>query len=392
MIAVVGGGPAGRFCAMELVKRGFEVEVYEKDKIGGTCLNYGCTYLLALREVADVIENINSIKGSKTVLEDIISFKELQEKISSIHNKIRNVLTNEMIEKGIKIHFKEFSDADLQNNDYSHVVYATGRNYPTEYEGIKCLTHNDIPNLKELPEKILIIGGGVVAAELASIFSTFGSDVTVYVRSKFLKMIEDSDVRNYINKIINFKITNDKDVLNELLHDDEYTKILAIGGAPKYNNNDVDEYLRLKNDSNNIKKYVCGDAVKGGFTPIARREGKVVAENIYRELNNKPLIKMNYNLIPYSIRMSLNISAVGKQTNDHKTIPNSAGKGTYYRVLNHVGINRIYYENGKVVGCVTMTPATETVSYFAQYLKGIDVYKDFVEIHPSTDPFYKLLL
>uniref|UniRef100_UPI00068B590F hypothetical protein n=1 Tax=Methanotorris igneus TaxID=2189 RepID=UPI00068B590F len=75
---------------MELAKKGFDVELYEKDKIGGTCLNYGCTYITGLREMADIIENINTLKNEKIKLEDIISFKELQKKISWWKDKISN--------------------------------------------------------------------------------------------------------------------------------------------------------------------------------------------------------------------------------------------------------------------------------------------------------------
>ncbi|AEH06966.1 FAD-dependent oxidoreductase [Methanothermococcus okinawensis] len=429
-IAVVGCGPAGKSCAIELAKKGFDVDIYEKNKVGGTCLNYGCTYINGLREMADIINNLNLIKNNnydknkKIVLEDIISFKELQRKISDIQNKIRLKLENSVTElPNINIYYKEFKDR--YENNYDYVVYATGKTYTSEYNGIKCLGYYDIVNLEELPDKILIIGGGTVAAEYASLFSNFGSEVVVYVRSKFLKMIEDKDIREYIYKFIDFRITNNNSELTKLLNDEDYTKILAIGGKPKF---ETDDYMRIitnknnnngKNDKNKIDNdgnksnnknnnknknfnektneiekniYACGDCVagKGGITPIARMEGRVVAENIYNELNNKPLIKPKYELIPHTIRMDLNISYVGKQTNNYKIIPNSVGKGDFFRVSNHIGINKIYYENNRVVGAISMSPSMEIMPYFAQYLKGIDIYKDFVEIHPSTDPFYSI--
>ncbi|WP_292461123.1 FAD-dependent oxidoreductase [Methanothermococcus sp.] len=409
-IAVVGCGPAGKSCAIELAKKGFDVDIYEKNKVGGTCLNYGCTYINGLREMADIINNLNLIKNNgdnknsnnenknnnknkKIVLEDIISFKELQRKISDIQNKIRMKLEGEVKElANINIYYKEFKEEYI--NDYDYVVYANGKVYTSKYNGIKCLGYYDIVNLEEFPEKILIIGGGTVAAEYASVFSNFGSEVVVYVRSKFLKMIEDKDIRQYIYKFIDFRITNDGNELNRLLNDDSYTKILAVGGKPRF---ETDEYMRVinkENKTNKIEKniYACGDCVagKGGITPIARMEGRVVAENIYNELNNKPLIKPKYDFIPHTIRMDLNISYVGKQTDNYKIIPNSVGKGDFFRVSNNIGINKIYYENNKIVGAISMSPSMEIMPYFAQYLKGIDIYKDFVEIHPSTDPFYKV--
>jgi dihydrolipoamide dehydrogenase len=384
-ISVVGAGPAGRTASMFLAKNGFDVDLFERNKIGGTCLNYGCTYITGLREMADIINNLSILKGKKVHLEEIISFKELQEKINKIQDRIRNKLENETKSLGVNIKYREFKEKYEDNYDY--VVYATGRSYPTTYNGYDdVLTHKDIPNLRELPENILIIGGGTVGTEYASIFSDYGCNVVLYTRSKILKEIKDKDIRDYlIRKVINFKIINDKEELEKLLKDESYTKILAIGGKGVF---ETDEYLRVMNKE---RTYACGDCVinKGGNTPISRMEGRVVAQNIYNEINNKPLIKPNYDLIPKTIRLSLTISYVGKQTDEYKTIRSCVGRGNFFKVLSGVGINKIYYENGKIVGAIIMTPCAEVLPYFTQLIRGIDVYNDFMEVHPSTDIFYK---
>ncbi|ADC69728.1 FAD-dependent pyridine nucleotide-disulphide oxidoreductase [Methanocaldococcus sp. FS406-22] len=383
-IAVVGGGPAGRTSAMYLAKNGFDVDLFERDKIGGTCLNYGCTYITGLREMADIVNNLSILNGKKVHLEKIISFKELQEKINKIQNRIRNKLEEETKNLGVNIKYRVFKEKDRENYDY--IVYATGRNYPTSYNGYEVLTHKDIPNLRELPEDILIIGGGTVGVEYASIFSDFGCNVVLYTRSKILKEIKDEEIRDYLmKKVINFKITNDEEELKKLLKNEDYTKILAIGGKGRF---ETDEYLRVLNEE---KVYACGDCVinKGGNTPISRMEGRVVAQNIYNEINNNSLIKPNYELIPKTIRLSLTISYVGKQTNEYKIIRSCVGKGNFFKVLHGVGINKIYYEDGKIVGAIIMTPCAEILPYFTQLIKGIDVYNNFMEVHPSTDIFYK---
>ncbi|XRP96487.1 NAD(P)/FAD-dependent oxidoreductase [Methanocaldococcus sp. 16A] len=383
-IAVVGAGPAGRTSAMFLAKNGFDVDLFEKDKIGGTCLNYGCTYITGLREMGDILNNLSILKGKKVYLEEIISFKELQERINKIQDKIRNKLENETKNSGVSIKYKEFKEKYEENYDY--VVYATGRNYPTSYNGYEVLTHKDIPNLRELPENILIIGGGTVATEYASIFSDFGCNVVLYARSKILKDIRDEEIRDYLmKKVINFKIINDKEELEKLLKNENYTKILAIGGKGIF---ETDDYLRVINKK---KTYACGDCLinGGGNTPISRMEGRVVAQNIINEINNRPLIKPNYELIPKTIRLSLTISYVGKQTNEYKTIRSCVGKGNFFKVLSGIGLNKIYYENGKIVGAIIMTPCAEILPYFTQLIRGIDIYNDFMEVHPSTDIFYK---
>lgn len=146
--------------------------------------------------------------------------------------------------------------------NYDYVIYANGQNYAKNYLGVECAIHSELPYLKKLPRKILIIGAGTVAAEYASIFSTFGSEVTVYVRSKFLKKIEDDEIRDYIiNDLSNFKITHSEEELKKMLYDDEYFNILAIGGTPRYTTN---EYFQVDGKS---KVYACGDSVRGGIYP-----------------------------------------------------------------------------------------------------------------------------
>ncbi|ACX73165.1 FAD-dependent pyridine nucleotide-disulphide oxidoreductase [Methanocaldococcus vulcanius M7] len=383
-VAVVGGGPAGRTTAIALSKKGIDVDLYEKDKIGGTCLNYGCTYITGLREMADVLNILSSIKGEKIKLDELVQFNELQEKINKIQKRIRKKLEKETINAGVNIKYKEFKDKE---DDYDYTVYATGKIYTNtfrEYEDV--LTHKDIPQLKDLPENILVIGGGTVGVEYASLFADFGSEVVLYARSRILKDITDEDIRNYImEKLINFKIIHKEEELKKFLNNEDYVKILAIGGKGRFK---TDKYLRVLNEKNT---YACGDCLinGGGNTPVSRMEGRTVAENIYNEINGLKLKEVKYNLIPKTVRLSLTLSYVGKQTKEHKTIRSSVGKGNFFKVLSDVGINRIYYENGKVVGAISTIPASEVLPYFAQFIKGLDVYNDFIEIHPSTDIFYK---
>ncbi|WP_423792247.1 NAD(P)/FAD-dependent oxidoreductase [Methanocaldococcus indicus] len=382
-VAIVGAGPAGRLLSLILAKNNFEVDLYEKDKLGGTCLNYGCTYFTGLREIANNLINLSIIKNKKIHLEEIVSFKELQNKIKDVLDRIRNKLEKETKEAGVNIIYKEFKND--YKDDYDYIVYATGKIYTKEFENRTLLNHTDIPNLKELPEKLLVIGGGTVGLEIAPVFSDFGSDVTLYSRSEILKDIKDEDIKNYIKKnLIDFEITYSKDRLKELLDNDDYLKILAIGGKSTYK---TDEFLRINN-----KEFACGDCRINSFgnTPAARIDALTVAENIIRLTKNKPLKKLEYSLIPKNIRLRLNISYVGKQTNKYKLVKSSVGMNNFFRVLDNIGINKIYYENNKVVGALTMIPAYEVVPYFAQYIKGINIYENFIETHPSTDIFYKI--
>ncbi|WP_457612444.1 FAD-dependent oxidoreductase [Methanocaldococcus sp.] len=362
-IAVVGSGPAGRNLAMGLAKKGFEVHLYEKDKIGGTCLNYGCTYITGLREMANIVKNLSIIKNKKVHLEEIISFRDLQKRIREVLDKIRKKLERETKESGVKIIYKEFKN----DNSYDYIVYAAGSLREDNYK--------DITKLKDLPNSILFVGG-VAALEYASIFSDFGCKVYLKTRS-FLKDIKDEEIKEFIkNRLIDFKIV-DKEV-------DADKVFYLIGGKERFK---VDRYLRV---SDNV--FACGDCIGAGSSPLARYQAKIVAENIVRSVNNKELIEYKKpKLIPRTIRLTLPISYVGEQTDKFIKVKSSVGQGNFFRALNEIGINKIYLKDNKVVGAIAMIPSYEVISYFSQYLKGIEVYKEFIEVHPSTDIFYKIL-
>ncbi|MBP2173132.1 FAD-dependent oxidoreductase [Methanococcus voltae] len=388
-VAIVGAGPAGSSCAKKLSRMGISVDLYEKDKLGGLCLNYGCKYINALKEISDSIDRLNEVKGfngqdkDKYTLNDFMSLETLNKKIDEVHSGIRRNSFEKLKKEGINVIYKRFEKEQEQNYDY--VVYATGMEYPSIYEEIICNKYSDLVKLKELPEKMVVIGGGISASEISSVFSSLGTEVSTYVRSNILKRITDQDVRKYVlDHIINFNILKDENKTKELLNDENVYNLIAFGGTRPFS---VNSNLRVRCDVENI--YACGDAIGRSNTPISARQGAIVAINIHNDITKEPLVKLRP--IPYMevIRLKIPLGIIGTQTNDYREIKTGNVHGAYFE--KYRGFNRVYFEDGKVVGGVTMGSPNEVAPYFLQYLKGSGDYSHFYNIFPTSDPFPPLL-
>ncbi|MHA1292393.1 MAG: dihydrolipoyl dehydrogenase [Promethearchaeota archaeon] len=198
-IAVIGAGPGGYHAAIRAAQYGAKVALIEKKNLGGTCLNWGCIPTKALYASAHLIEKIKeanefgieisdySLNFTKAVERKNKIVKELVTGIESLqkawkndiffgHGKILGGNINEGFEISIQGDDNKIINA-------KRIIIATGSSpamipaFNIDHD--KILTSDDIldPNFKTIPEKLLIIGAGVIGCEFANIFATFGSKV-----------------------------------------------------------------------------------------------------------------------------------------------------------------------------------------------------------------------
>ncbi|MFW9867162.1 MAG: dihydrolipoyl dehydrogenase [Candidatus Thorarchaeota archaeon] len=201
-LAIIGAGPGGYHAAIRAAQLGAKVALIEKDKLGGTCLNRGCIPTKALLASAHFLEKINnaelfgiSIKNYETNFSKVVERKnnivnDLGAGIAALQKTWKNdVFIGEG--KILGGNAKEGFDVLIQgtkNEEIIHserIIIATGStptifpNFNVDHERI--LTSDDIldPNFKTVPERLLIIGAGVIGCEFADIFVNFGSKVTL---------------------------------------------------------------------------------------------------------------------------------------------------------------------------------------------------------------------
>jgi len=202
-IVVLGGGSGGYACALRAAELGKSVVIIEKDKLGGTCLNRGCIptkALLHAAEVADSAREAASV-GIKATFEgiDVAGVHSYKDKIVS--GLVKGV-TGLIKSKGIEIidgAGKLISPTQVQVGEdvyeAGHIVLATGsvpRSLPgLEIDGDRVISSDHALVLDRVPESVVILGGGVIGVEFASVWRSFGAEVTVVEALPHLLPLEE---------------------------------------------------------------------------------------------------------------------------------------------------------------------------------------------------------
>ena len=189
-IVILGGGSGGYAAALRAAELGKSVTLVEKDKLGGTCLHRGCIptkALLHAAEVADVTRDAAAIgiratldgidpEGVRAYREGIVAkkFKGLEGLIKA--RGITVVAGEGLLEAGPAVRVGE----DIYRG--TDVILATGsysRTLPGLEIGGRVLTSEHALELPEIPQRVVILGGGVIGVEFASVWRSFGVDVTI---------------------------------------------------------------------------------------------------------------------------------------------------------------------------------------------------------------------
>jgi dihydrolipoamide dehydrogenase len=202
-LVILGGGSGGYACALRAAELGKSVVLIDKDKLGGTCLHRGCIptkALLHAGEVADLTRESEQF-GVRASLEgiDAPAVRKYQEGVvSRLYKGLQGLV------KGRGIQFIEgegrlTSPTSVQVGDTTytgqHVVLATGsvpRTLPgLEVDGSRVLFSDHALQLDRVPASVVILGGGVIGVEFASVWRSFGAEVTVVEALPHLVPLED---------------------------------------------------------------------------------------------------------------------------------------------------------------------------------------------------------
>ena len=208
-IAIIGGGPAGYSAAFEAVRYGFSVLLFEMDELGGTCLNRGCVPTKYLTHVADLYRNINASNryGIGVELKGLDYEKTMAES-ENIVSKLREDLTNNLLQSKITIvkgKAKLLDETHISCNgevfEAEHIIIATGsKNADKPFAD--CINTDELLSLKHMPDKLIILGGGVSAVEFADIFSSLGTQVDIYIRGKRILRKWSKEIATSVSSVL----------------------------------------------------------------------------------------------------------------------------------------------------------------------------------------------
>jgi dihydrolipoamide dehydrogenase len=202
-IVVLGGGSGGYACALRAAELGKRVALIENDKVGGTCLHRGCIptkALLHAAEVADLSRESESF-GVKATFDgiDVPKVNEYKDKVvDRLWKGLQSTIASRKIET-IQGEGKLVSPTQVRVGDTvyegAHVVLATGsqpRSLPgLEIDGNRVITSDHALRLDRVPRSVVILGGGVIGVEFASVWRSFGADVTIVEMLPHLLPSED---------------------------------------------------------------------------------------------------------------------------------------------------------------------------------------------------------
>ena len=261
-LGIIGGGPAGYTAALYAAKNGKKVLLFEKEELGGTCLNRGCIPTKLFLHAAEIYQDIIDASKIGIITENVtVDFAKISEHKDKTVAKLRKSLELMIKNAGITVIKSEAKLVSktlisTPENEYQckEVIVASGSK-AKEIKGLEfdhkfILNSDDILDLKQLPKRIVIVGSGAIGIEWARILSTFGVEVVIVELASRLVPLADWEVSKRIERQFKMKkikyylentITNIKNNIVTLSCGEtiETDKILvAVGRERIYSEND----------------------------------------------------------------------------------------------------------------------------------------------------------
>ena len=258
-LGIIGAGPAGYTAAFHARAKGLSVVLFEKDKIGGVCLNKGCIPTKAILHSAEIYEEMKNSADLGIKCSDLsVDYEKVVERKDKIVEKLRRSLELALKNAGVVVvnaeatlsRISDFraAQAEIQPSPIArgeYLVQAGGEIYeckkiimatgsaPRDFENLRfdhefVLSSDDILNLTKLPESIVIIGSGAIGIEWARIFSAFDVDVTIVEMAEHLLPLADIEVSKRVERI--FKAKRIKTYLSNGVEKIENKKVYLSSG------------------------------------------------------------------------------------------------------------------------------------------------------------------
>ncbi|HLI91553.1 MAG TPA: dihydrolipoyl dehydrogenase [Ktedonobacteraceae bacterium] len=329
-LLVIGAGAAGSAAADTALQQGARVALVERDKIGGTCLNYGCDPTKTLLHIANMLYQAHHVTGyGLHIPEASVQWEAVQSYVHKVIDQIRGGTSDEasasLRKKGIQVFQGEASFTSPHEvavggrTIYAdRIIIASGsKTLVPPIEGLEqtgFITNVQAVALPALPRRLAVVGGGAIGMEFAQMFHRFGVEITVLERSPQLLDKEDRELADMLCDLLTregMRLETDAELRRvertaegkrltvrcgqkeeERLTVDEI--LLAIGRRPQFAKLNleaagvettergikVDETLRTSTPH----IWAAGD-VTGGlqFTHVAYAQGKLAAQNALSE-------------------------------------------------------------------------------------------------------------
>lgn len=218
-LVVLGGGPGGYTAAFRAADLGRSVTIIEKEKVlGGVCLNVGCIPSKTLLHLSESLVDIEDLKNVGLTYSNVkLDFDKIRNHKAEVVNKLTGGL--QQLSKARKIDivegtatFVNENQLKVKNKDeeflvsFNDLIIATGSRSTSlkvfEIDDSRIWDSTDALEIKEIPKRLTIVGGGIIGLEMASIYSAFGSEITIVELADSILPSVDRDLRHPLFKDI----------------------------------------------------------------------------------------------------------------------------------------------------------------------------------------------
>jgi dihydrolipoamide dehydrogenase len=392
-LVILGGGSGGYACALRSAQLGLSVALIEEDKLGGTCLHRGCIPTKALLHAGEVADNTRHASdfgvNAEFISIDMLAVNAYKDGVvSKLHKGLQGLVKSRnvtYIEGHGKLVGKNIVEVNGVQYTGKNVVLATG-SYPKTLPGLtidgkQIITSEQAIKMEHVPASVIVLGGGVIGCEFASVWKSFGSEVTIIEGLPHLVALEDESSskqleRAYRKRGINFELgvrfasaTTSQNGVNVTLEDGKVftaeVLLVAVGRGPVSANLGYEEqgltmdrgYLIV---DNKCRTNVPGIWAVGDLIPtlqlahVGFAEGILVAEEI-AGLNPRAI---NYDGVPRVTYSEPEVASVGLTTAQAKERGHDvvelnydlAGNGKAQILKTAGSVKLVAAKNGPVLG------------------------------------------
>ena len=410
---IIGAGPGGYVCAIEISKLGGKVCIVEKNGFGGTCTQRGCIPTKYLHSVGDFVRKASISKSYGIDSKIDLDYKILKSKMFTTVGKLASGIQLLLKDNGVEIVEGE-AEIISPNKvkvgskilETKNVVIATGST-PVSISGYdfkeKILSTDTFWNMEELPKSIAVIGGGYSGCEFASILNVLGCKVWLIEMEEALMPDNPQEIGKTLEKYMRIdgitvltnskveKITDNGILVNGQNIDVE--KILVcVGRKPnigsdemkklgiEFGSKGIDVNKKMLTSVSNI--YAIGDITgKYQLAHVASKQGEVAAHNITGHDS-----VMDYSVIPFCVFTFPEVAFVGDCSGKSGEFPLRANAKANC-LEDTRGFLKVFEKNGICVGAIIIgTRASELIGEVTIAIKTqlkIEKFLEVIHAHPT---------
>jgi dihydrolipoamide dehydrogenase len=439
-LAIIGAGPGGYVAAIRAAQLGKKVALVEKDKLGGTCLNYGCIPAKYLLHQTTIFREIQESKNLRGPLNEIkCDWERVQEEKSEVVGKIVKGVEFLLKRNGVEV----VKGKGFLKNERQVIVETEGEEKLLEAEkiilgvgskptklpflapnGKEVVTSREALEFESVPRKLLIIGAGAIGLEIGTIYQSFGSDVVVLEIMPSILPGSDKEMATRLDRILKLqglKIQTRMRIESAQIKDNKVSLqgmsletqarcefeaekvLLATGRKPDSEVLKKGDFKALLDSQGFFKVnsfletdvpgiYAIGDMVGGKLLAHkASHEGILAAENAFGAKR-----EMDYKALPLAVYTNPEFSSVGLTEEEAREkgigvnvglFPLSANGRSLTMTVKEGAVKIISDKEGNVIGAHIIAPnASEFISEVTLAMsKGLKIQdvSSSIHIHPT---------